>query len=47
MEIDNKDKEAPKDVVFSTSNVHPLDGQKDLVELSKPMEMSRVVVMIK
>lgn len=35
MEIDNKEEEAPKDVVYNTSDVHPSYSQKELVELSR------------
>ena len=37
MEIDNGELEAPKDVVYFTSDVHPSDRQRKLVELSEPM----------
>jgi hypothetical protein len=33
MEIDSKEQEALKDVVYSTSDVHPSDSRREPVEL--------------
>ena len=35
IEIDSGELEAPKDVVYYTSDVHPFDSQRDPVDLSK------------
>lgn len=51
MEIDNEEKEAPKDADLSTPDIHPSDAQReepvDPVELVEPMDRPRDVAMAK
>ena len=39
MEIDSEEQEAPKDVVYPTSNFHPSDSQREAIEFSELMVM--------
>lgn len=47
IEIYSEEQEALKDVVFSTSYVHPSNSQREPVELSNSVMITRDVVVIR
>lgn len=47
LEIDSEEQEASKDVVYSTSDVHPSNSQREPVELSEHVVMVRDVVVVR
>lgn len=46
LEIDNEEQEASKDVVYLNSDVHPLNSQRDPVEIYGYVFMIRDAAMI-
>ena len=47
MEIYSEEHKAPKDAYFSTKYIHPLDSQRETVELAELVMITRDVVVIR